>query len=992
LNRSIAIAFLLIVPFHGTTSAQAIGSGSIQLTSPLGYSLSQNFAVAYQNVAHTGQILGQGGVPCGGNTYTGYAVASGSLPTGLSINSVTGAITGTPTGTGASTFTVSFKDCSPPSGVTFTTPQVSITVATLNSITVTPTGQSIKTAQTLQLQASSAWSNGNTCPGASCSLDLSTLGTWACSGTGYSSISAAGLFTASGSAGTPSCTNSFNSVTSAADTITVGSSTPTIQTQATLCGGQINQAYPESGAPTCPGSVGTGAGVQLAASGGTAPYTWTLSSGSLPAGVTLGSTGLLSGVATASGSFSPVIQVCDSASNCTSKTFSLAIASITAVTVTPASPSVTSGTNQQFTATATYSDSTTAVLSNLGIPGGISFSQSNGAFSNVAASTLSIAFPGNTAAGNAIVVGAACSNTTISSVTDTQSNTYTQAVANGDSAIFYAQNIAGGADTVTVHFAASCNFSWLDPHEYAGLATTSMLDQETSATGTGTALNSGSVTTTQANELVFGYAFVQNALSQGGTGFTVRQPAPGVTTSNVMSEDEIVSATGTYAATFTQGTSGSWKALIATFKASGAGTQGWSSGTPAVASVDGNGLAATKSAGSSTITAAAGGTSGSATLTVTGGVTDTSLVLAPNPATGTVGGQLGLTATGNLTGNSYTAQAQWGSSNTAVATAGAGGVVTCVSASSTAVTITASSGNLSGTDSVTCQATSGTNLLPGCVVNGTTPSCSTPAGWTLETCQGFDSGSLAACTGGAHNSQSISSGTAINCTKGHTGSCSVATSINFNGATNQWYYGANQLPGHEVYLSEWDWGGGGAANEEYMLFHAVAAGSTFQEVLVDLVSHAGQYNDTCPQIVVYMQGSLNSNAYEQTVCYFAATWGQIETHFLANTPGSSNGILQMWLNGVQVLNLTNYNFNGSVDMTGMGVQAGGYYTKNVWTNNGQPPNSGGTCSSGIGEGSEVLTPSGWIGTFNASPLNAANCAPAPPTFTRYTDDIVVLGK
>src|SRR5262249_22023509 len=78
--------------------------------------------------------------------------------------------------------------------------------------------------------------------------------------------------------------------------------------------------------------------------------------------------------------------------------------------------------------------------------------------------------------------------------------------------------------------------------------------------GTGTAVTSGAKTTTQANELVFGYASVGNRVSGGGTGFTVRQTAGGN-----MSEDMIVSTTGTYAATFTQNISSKWTGLLATF-------------------------------------------------------------------------------------------------------------------------------------------------------------------------------------------------------------------------------------------------------------------------------------------------------------------------------------------------------------------------------------------------------------------------------------------
>lgn len=51
---------------------------------------------------------------------------------------------------------------------------------------------------------------------------------------------------------------------------------------------------------------------QLVAIGGTAPYTWSISAGSLPAGLTMSSAGLISGVSSVSGSFSFTAQVVDS--------------------------------------------------------------------------------------------------------------------------------------------------------------------------------------------------------------------------------------------------------------------------------------------------------------------------------------------------------------------------------------------------------------------------------------------------------------------------------------------------------------------------------------------------------------------------------------------------------------------------------------------------------------------------------------------------------
>jgi Putative Ig domain len=81
-------------------------------------------------------------------------------------------------------------------------------------------------------------------------------------------------------------------------TVLSRSTTPlTITTAATLPGGLLNSAYSQS----------------LSASGGTPPYTWDTTSGSLPPGLSLTSDGTLSGTLTSSGIFSFTVRVRDSA-------------------------------------------------------------------------------------------------------------------------------------------------------------------------------------------------------------------------------------------------------------------------------------------------------------------------------------------------------------------------------------------------------------------------------------------------------------------------------------------------------------------------------------------------------------------------------------------------------------------------------------------------------------------------------------------------------
>lgn len=66
-----------------------------------------------------------------------------------------------------------------------------------------------------------------------------------------------------------------------------------------------------SGAPPN-GVQGQAYSHQFTATGGTAPYTWSVQAGPLPAGLTLTTGGLLSGTPTAAGSFPVIVAVTDS--------------------------------------------------------------------------------------------------------------------------------------------------------------------------------------------------------------------------------------------------------------------------------------------------------------------------------------------------------------------------------------------------------------------------------------------------------------------------------------------------------------------------------------------------------------------------------------------------------------------------------------------------------------------------------------------------------
>ena len=106
-------------------------------------------------------------------------------------------------------------------------------------------------------------------------------------------------------------TNTAGSVTSSPATLTV--SAPALQiTASSLPGGRVQTVYSST----------------LQATGGTAPYTWSLFSGLLPNGLTLSSNGTISGTPTLVGLFTFVIQVRDNAGATASSTLSIDIAAL----------------------------------------------------------------------------------------------------------------------------------------------------------------------------------------------------------------------------------------------------------------------------------------------------------------------------------------------------------------------------------------------------------------------------------------------------------------------------------------------------------------------------------------------------------------------------------------------------------------------------------------------------------------------------------------
>jgi hypothetical protein len=232
-----------------------------------------------------------------GNTQPVTYSVSPALPAGLTLNTSTGQITGTPTATAPpTTYTVTATQgvCVVTQNYTFAVVCAGITIspATLPAATL-----GVAYSQTITqtgLSGTPTWSisSGTLPPG----LTLNS-GTGVISGT--PTVLGTSNFTVQVSNGTCTQTQAYS--------ITVNPSCPTITVSpVTLPNGIVGVSYSQT----------------VTATGGTAPYTFAVTSGSLPAGLTLNaSTGVISGTVTSATTSSFTITATDASSNaCTGST------------------------------------------------------------------------------------------------------------------------------------------------------------------------------------------------------------------------------------------------------------------------------------------------------------------------------------------------------------------------------------------------------------------------------------------------------------------------------------------------------------------------------------------------------------------------------------------------------------------------------------------------------------------------------------------------
>jgi hypothetical protein len=115
-------------------------------------------------------------------------------------------------------------------------------------------------------------------------------------------------------------------------------------------------------------------------------------------------------------------------------------------------------------------------------------------------------------------------------------------------AIYVAKNVKASTaanSAVTVRFSNAVSYADVRVAEYSGLDPVNPVDTSASAAGTGVTASSGNLTTSAANELIFGAGYTSNQFVAGTNGFTSRI----INGDGDIAGDKFVSTQGTYAAT-----------------------------------------------------------------------------------------------------------------------------------------------------------------------------------------------------------------------------------------------------------------------------------------------------------------------------------------------------------------------------------------------------------------------------------------------------------
>src|SRR6266853_4078111 len=192
-----------------------------------------------------------------------------------------------------------------------------------------------------------------------------------------------------------------------------------------------------------------------------------------------------------------------------------------------------------------------------------------------AATSATLPFNSNNTAGNwiGVCIRAGYSGESFT-VTDSNGNAYHRAAQfnvtvdtpNGNTiGIFYAENIVGGANTISVSDTISGTMR-IAIVEYSGVARTNSLDVIAMAQGNGVSPNSGNATMSGADLLLGAISTANSASFTAGSGFSTVENVPRAPGTKLLIEQQITTTAGTNSAHALLGASDNWGAVLAAFK------------------------------------------------------------------------------------------------------------------------------------------------------------------------------------------------------------------------------------------------------------------------------------------------------------------------------------------------------------------------------------------------------------------------------------------
>lgn len=532
---------------------------------------------------------------------------------------------------------------------------------TVSSIGISPTSSALGMGATQQFKATAFMSNGT-------SQDVTSTVQWGSSNTTVAGISAAGLATASGAGST--------TITAQSGKLNATANLTVTQAAANLTSIVISPASPSMPVNTSQQFTATGNYTDGSSADLTNVVTWSSTS---TANATVTASGLVTAVAAGTARIGASLGAVSQLT-----TVTVTAPTVVSITVTPDGQTLGIGINQQYVATATYSDGSSSDLSS-----GVTWNSSS----------TSVATVSNTGLVTTVAAGQTTITATLGALSDNSTLTVVQAQLTSITVSPATQSIAAGTQQ---QFTAIGNF---DDGSFQLL---------TSVTWSS---SSNSVATVDVNGNATGVAAGQTTIT--ATSGSVSGTASLTVTAATVVSIAVTPANSSMASSTT-------KQFAATATFSDSSTQDvsasvlWTSSSPAVATINAQGQVSALAAGSTTIKAVYGTVSGTTTLTVS---TARLVSIAISPVNPRIekGTTIKFTATGTFSDSSTSTQLSglsWKSSRPNLASIRSTGIAHGKKNGS--VTISASASGVTGTTTLTI----GSGTLVSLAVTPATATCS----------------------------------------------------------------------------------------------------------------------------------------------------------------------------------------------------------------------------------------------------------------------------